>query len=122
TYAASPGGLLLLLALGFMTLVTPAPGRAARLRIIGAVAAACIVVGLLYDLVYTPAVIGEASSQFSSRNMARRLFPPTFTEFVRLNAILFTTGILPAVSLGFARRSEPRTFILAGVTLIYFGV
>jgi hypothetical protein len=124
-YLSSPGGLLLLLALGALTLVAPLQQRAVQLRWIAAAVAICVLLGIAYETWYAPEILGQTRvSQFSSVNMLRRLFPPTLTEFVRFNALLFTTGILPAFALAPAlarRRADAFSFVVAGVTLLYFG-
>lgn len=121
-YFATPGGLLLLLLLGGFTFLSGPSQRWLQLRLIGAVVLACIVSGLLYEYVYVPFTLGDTASQFSSTNLLRRLYPPTFTEWMRVNALLFTTGLIPAFCLFLARRSDWRSWTLAGVGLGYFGI
>jgi hypothetical protein len=77
---------------------------------------------LAYAALYNPLVVGGVNDQFSAKNLLRRLYPPTVTEFVRFNALLFPSGVLPALALCAVRRQDRVAWISAGVTLIYFGV
>jgi len=54
--------------------------------------------------------------------MMKRLYPPTISEFVRVNALLFPSGILPALALVFARRKEPISWMISLITIMYFAV
>jgi hypothetical protein len=124
SYLASPGGLMLLGALAALIVVTPVPERPAHLKTVIAALLACVLISFLYEAVYVPAVFGRMkANQFSSISLVARLFPPTLNEFVRLNALLFTSGLLPALAAGVAltrRRTDPVAFVLAGVTLLFF--
>lgn len=123
TYLAGPGGLLLLIALAGVILVYKSPDRGRQLKTLGVAILVCLVLGLLYQLIYNPVVLGGVKDQFSTRNMLRRLFPPTLTEFVRFNALIFPSGILPAFFfLTLRRKSDSLAWIVAGCTLLYFGV
>lgn len=122
TYLATPGGLLLLCALAAATFSARSPDRREHLKLLGAVILACSLISLAYEALYNPLVLGGVNNQFSAKNMLRRLYPPTVTEFVRLNALLFPSGLLPALSLLMVRRSDPTGWLIAGVTLLYFGV
>jgi hypothetical protein len=122
THFATPGGLLLLGLLAVFTFLAKSPQRWAQLRLPGVVLLVCLAIGIAYERLYAPLALRETASQFSGINLLRRLFPPTFTEFARFNALLFTTGLLPAVSLLLVRRTDWPSWILAGVTLGYFGV
>lgn len=123
TYLAGPGGLLLLIALAGVILLYKSPDRGRQLKTLGAAILVCLVIGLLYQLIYNPVILGGVKDQFSTRNMLRRLFPPTLTEFVRFNAFIFPSGILPALSfLALRRKSDSLAWIMAGCTLLYFGV
>ena len=123
TYFAVPGGLLLLLMLGAFTWLARPPQWRRQLNLAVGVVVACIGIGLIYEHVYAPIAFGDAASQLSSTNLLRRLFPPTFTEWVRFSALLFPCGLLPAGALFLARRSSDwRSWILAGVTMGYFGL
>jgi hypothetical protein len=123
-YLASPGAAMLLAALGALTFIAPVPERGRQLKQVVTVLVICAVVGIAYELLYVPNVFGRMiANQFSSVSMLRRLFPPTLTEVVRFNALLFTTGLLPALALGVAlarRRKDPFAFVAAGVTLAFF--
>jgi hypothetical protein len=123
TYLAGPGGLLLLIALAVVIAVHRSPERPRQLKILGGVILACVVIGVIHQLFYNPLVLGGVNDQFSAKNMLRRLFPPNLTEFVRFNAILFPSGILPALfMLTVKRKSDSLAWALAGCTLLYFGV
>jgi hypothetical protein len=125
TYVAAPGGLALLGALGLGTLLARPSGWKAQLKALAAVVGACLVVWLLYEALYNRQVLGGVNDQFSTRNMLRRLYPPNVTDFTRWNALLFTSGLLPALSAGLvlARRGLDRwAAVLALTTLAYFGL
>jgi hypothetical protein len=62
------------------------------------------------------------NNQFSGFNMLRRFYPPTLTDFNRMNALVFTSGIMPVVSLFFVRRDDVQQWILAITALVYFGI
>ena len=121
TYTASPGGLLLLAALVPATFFSGSAARMEQLRTVVSVIAVCLVVGVAYELFYSGLVMGQVNNQFSAKNMLRRLYPPTFTEFVRFNALVFPSGILPALSLLAVRRKDHAAWVIGGVTVIYFG-
>jgi hypothetical protein len=123
TYLAGPGGLLLLAALALVVLVHKSPDRPRQLKLLGGAVLACLIIGLVHHLIYNPLVLGGINDQFSAKNMLRRLFPPTVTEFVRFNALLFPCGILPALFiLTVRRKSDSLAWIIAGCTLVYFGI
>jgi hypothetical protein len=123
TYVAGPGAFLLLIALAGVILLYKSPDRGRQLKTLGVAILICVIIGLLYQLIYDPVVLGGIKDQFSARNMLRRLFPPTLTEFVRFNAFIFPSGILPALSfLTLRRKSDSLAWIIAGCTLVYFGV
>jgi hypothetical protein len=122
TYMASPGGLLLFLALGVSLFFSHDPGRIEKLRTVGLAVVACVVIGVAYESLYQPTVLAEAKNQFSGLNMLKRLYPPTVTELVRFNAILFPCGVIPALSLFFVRRNDSLGWGLAGVSVMYFGI
>ena len=121
TYAASPGGLLLLGALAACTWLM-AEERCGSPRTVLRLVAVCLVVGVFYTLFYNWVLLGGVNDQFSAYNMLRRLYPPTVTEVVRLNALLFTTGLVPCIALFFVHRSDPETWVMAGITAIYFSI
>ena len=81
-----------------------------------------MVVGLTYEVVYNQLILGGVNNQFSGKNMFRRLVPPTFTEFVRLNAFLFPSGVIPILSFVAVRRKRFWGLMLVGATIIYFSV
>ena len=123
TYMAGPGGLLLLVALAGVILLYKSPDRGRQLKTLGVAILVCLIIGVLYQLIYNPMVLGGVKDQFSTRNMLRRLFPPTLTEFVRFNALIFPSGILPALFfLTLRKKSDSLAWIFAGCTLVYFGV
>ncbi len=119
TYGSSAGGLLLL---GLLTLGWALFARADRATILDAavLVACCGAIGLIHRLI-SPVVFGHVNDQFSPFNLLRRFFPPTLTEFVRLNALLLPSGILPAVSLLWTRRGDAITRSLAFIAASYFG-
>ena len=120
TYCATPGGLLLLGALAVATFLIRSPDRKQHLQTLGKVLLLCVFIGLAYETLYSPRILGSVNNQFSAKNMLRRLYPPTVTEFVRVNAVLFPSGILPALSLLAAKRKDPAGWKVAVVTLLYF--
>lgn len=123
TYLAGPGGLLLLVALAGVILLYKSPDRGRQLKILGVAILACLIIGLLHQLIYNPVLLGGINDQFSTKNMLRRLFPPTLTQFVRFNALIFPSGILPALFfLNLRRKSDSLAWIIAGCTVLYFGV
>jgi hypothetical protein len=122
TYVASPGSLLLLGALAVATFLSRSPERRRQLMALGGVMLVCVLIGLAYETLYSPLTLGGINNQFSAKNMLRRLYPPTLTEFVRINAFLFPSGVLPAVSILAARRQDHASWVIAGVTFMYFGV
>lgn len=122
TYVATPGGLLLLLALGAVSMLDRSPEGRARRPAIVAVLTACFAIGLLYELAYRPAGFDAAINQFSAKNMLRRLFPPTLHRIGRFAALVFPSGILPALALLAVRRLDRYALMMAGVTIVYFGV
>jgi len=122
TYMATPGGLLLLGALSVSTVAARWPDWRREVPALVAALAVCALVSVAYEFLYAPRVLSGVESQFSAINMVRRLFPPTLTEFVRLNALLIPTGVLPVLSFFFIRRrKDPEAWALAWITLIYFG-
>jgi hypothetical protein len=121
TYTASPGGLLLLAALAPVTFFSRSPQRLQQLKSLGKIIVVCLLIGVAYEVLYNPLVIGDVNNQFSTKNMLRRLYPPTVTEFVRFNALVFPSGILPALSLLAVRRTDPAGWMIGGVTAVYFG-
>ena len=122
TFTASPGGLLLLGALGGAVLLArPQPWRI-HVRQIAAIVTACLFLGFLYEAFYIRNLPGHANDQFSTFNMLRRLFPPTVMEFARWSAIVFPSGMLPFLSLFFALRKDALVKALTLVTASYFGV
>jgi len=118
TYAASPGGLLLLAALAVALFLA---GREERL-VAAAAFGACLAGGLLHDLAHHAIPAGPVADQFAAQNLLRRLFPPTLVEWSRWNALVFPSGILPALSLFAVRRRDPIAWTLAVVTGLCFGV
>lgn len=121
TYLATPGALLLLGALAAATLIVRRARWREDLPAVGGVIVLCAGIGLAHDLVYTPVALDGVESQFSSVNLVKRLFPPTFTELHRFNVLLFASGIVPALSLLFVGPGDRRGLALAGITLVYFG-
>jgi hypothetical protein len=122
TFLASPGGLLLLIGLAVGILLAQGENWRAHLRLVGTVIALCIAASVLYEIFYIKWLLGGVNDQFSSKNMLRRLFPPTLTEFVRLNALLFPCGLLPALFIPLVRRKDTIAWSIGVVTVIYFGL
>jgi hypothetical protein len=120
TYTASPGGLLLLAALAAVTFLCRSPERLQQLKTLARVIVVCLLIGLSYEILYNPLIADHVNNQFSTKNMLRRLYPPTLTEFIRFNALLFPSGILPALSLLALRRRDHVCWVIGGVTVIYF--
>lgn len=122
TYTATPGGLLLLGGLAVAVFIARSPDRRQYVVALAGVLLVCIAISLAYHIFYNQLVLGGVNDQFSAKNLLRRLFPPTATEFVRFNALLFCSGLLPALSLLTVRRRDAEGWAIAGVTVIYFGV
>lgn len=122
TYCATPGGLLLLGALAVATVTSRDPGRWEQLWLLGSVILTCLCLWLAYEILYNPLVTDSVNNQFSAKNILRRLYPPTVTEVVRFNVLLFPSGILPALALLVVRRKDQISWGIAGVTIVYFGV
>jgi hypothetical protein len=109
-------------ALGAAALTLRAPERSGKLRAIVGLLIACAVATAAYELLYAPLHLQGAKDQFSSINLLRRLFPPTLTQFARLNTLVFATGVLPALALFAVRRKDGLAWTLAVVTALYFGL
>ena len=122
TSLASPGGLLLLGGLAIAIVASASNRRWTQVKALGVLIAACTALGASHEILYNRGLLGGVNDQFSAWNLLRRLYPPTVTEFARLNALLFPSGILPACSLLFVRRRDTISWALAGATLVYFGV
>lgn len=122
TLTASTGGLALLGATALMILITQFPEWRARLRMLAGIFAVWLVVIVIDEIYYGYFVMGGVGDQLSSFNVLRRLSSPSLTEFPRLNALIFPSGILPALYLFLARKRHPMSLVIAGVTLIYFVV
>jgi hypothetical protein len=120
TYMSSPGGLLLLGALTAATFLAKAPSWRKDLQALTGVILFCLLVGFAYEFLYSPLLLDGAKDQFSSINLLKRLYPPTVNEFPRLNALLYPSGLLPALSLLFVRRKEPVSWMIAFITIFYF--
>ena len=122
THFATPGGLLLLIALALAIILVRSPDWRGQLQTLGLVILACFLIGFAYETLYNSVVLGGVNDQFSAKNMLRRFYPPTVTEYVRFNALVFSSGILPALFLLMVRRKDPAALMMAVVTLVYFGV
>src|SRR5262245_12935728 len=120
THMASPGGLFLLAALLPATFFSPAPERGKQLMAIAQVIGVCLLMTAAYEILYNPLVVDRVNNQFSAKNMLRRLYPPSLTEFIRFNALVFPSGILPALSLLAVRRKDQASWVIAGTTVVYF--
>ena len=121
TNAASPGGLPLIGALAVPIFFSKSPNRYNQLRMVVILILACILIGIANEI-YNRWILEGVNNQFSAKNSLRRLFPPTLTEFNRLNALIFPSGILPAITLLFLRRKDIISWTVTGVTLLYFGL
>jgi hypothetical protein len=75
-----------------------------------------------HETLYNSLVLGGAKDQFSTRNMAARLFPPTLTEFWRLGALLFPSGLLPFLSIAAVRRKDWIAWSAGVMTVLYGGL
>lgn len=121
TYAASPGGLLLLLGLGVALFVFPLPDQRGAWKKAALLLAACVAFALAHRSAMEWLLPDPAVNQFSSYNLLRRLYPPTLFDFHRWNAMLIPTGLLPALSLALPRpRRNPLAWALSLITLGYF--
>ncbi len=120
-FAAGPGGLLLLVSLGAAVILSRMPEKRELLKEVGVILFLCGVVTLLYETLYINMFLGGVNDQFSMKNLLRRLYPPTVTEFVRWNALLFPSGILPALSLVTVRKRDQPEWVISIVTILYFG-
>lgn len=120
-FSAVPGGLVFLVALSAVFWVsTGVPGHARRDAAL--LLLSCVAFALLHRWWYLQPTAPGANDQFSAWNLLRRLYPPTLFEFARLGALLFPTGILPALSLLWARPRSPLTWTTSCVTALCFGV
>ncbi len=122
SYMASPGGLLLLGILAVTIVLGKSPGWQRQVRTLSCVILVCILIGIIYEVLYNRLLLGGVNNQFSAYNMLRRLYPPALTEFARFNALLFPSGFLPAISLLLVRRKDPEAWALSGVTFLFFVV
>lgn len=122
TCLAGPGALLLFVALAAVTLIVRPENWWSIAKTTVLFICAWVLVGLSYELLYNRLVLDGINNQFSARNMLRRLYPPTFTEFARFNALLFPCGVIPLLSFLAVKRKDFQTLMVVGVTLIYFVV
>ncbi|MEO8367658.1 MAG: hypothetical protein ABI806_00460 [Candidatus Solibacter sp.] len=122
TYLSTVGGSALLLALGASLLTVPAAKKYAYLRCLAVVGVCCGLFGLLHETLYNYFVLKGAKDQFSARNMAARLFPPTLTEFYRLGAVIFPSGVLPSISILAISRADPVAWCTALIAVMYAGL
>lgn len=123
--SASPGGLALiglLLAMAFLLRRAEGDERRWQLRHLAGLLGALVAIGLCYDLIYVRRVLPGADNQFSAFNLLRRMFPPTLDQLPRFHALLFPSGILPALTLLAWRRADRNTRMLSGVTAVYFAM
>jgi len=116
------GGSALLLALGLSLLTVPAAKKYAYLKCLVVVGVCCGLFGILHETIYNYFVLKGAKDQFSTRNMAARLFPPTLTEFYRLGAVVFPSGILPSISILAITRTDPIAWCTGIIAVLYAGV
>jgi hypothetical protein len=122
TCLAGPGGMLLIGALAVVLLIVRPENWLPKLKTVGAFMIAWVVIGLTYEVFYNQLLLHGINNQFSAKNMLRRLFPPTFTEFVRFNALLLPCGVIPVLSFLAARRKDSLGLAVVGITIIYFGI
>lgn len=122
THLASPGGLLLLGVLGVALFFSQSPNRMDLCKAVGGVCLVCVLLAMAYESLYQWTVLGDAKNQFSGTNMVKRLYPPTITEFVRFNALVFPCGVVPALSILWVRKKDVVCWVLAGVTGGVFGI
>jgi hypothetical protein len=92
------------------------------LKTFAALGCACGAFGIVHETLYNHLVLNGARDQFSTRNMAARLFPPTFTEFRRLGAVIFPSGVLPALAILAVRPSDWISWSTGIITVVYAGV
>lgn len=121
-YMAGPAGFLLLVLLGSAMLLWRPKGSRRQLITIGKLVLVCGLLGLAYELIYNPLVLGGVDVQFSAKNLLRRIIPPDLGQFARINFLLFPSGILPALALAAIRWQDATGRVLSTVTLAYFGV
>jgi hypothetical protein len=122
TYLASPGGLLLLGCVAGAIIISQSQEKLHMLKPVAGLLLVGIIVSFLYEVLYNPIIVGGVNNQFSGFNMLRRFYPPTLTEFNRLNALVFAGGVVPVISMFLIRRDDLQQWILAITTLVYFGI
>ena len=121
-FAAGPGGLLLLGALTGAMILSRMPERQRQIKEVCLVLLLCCIATVLYEVLYIHVILGGVDGQFTMKNMLKRLYPPTFTELIRWNALLIPSGILPALSLLAVRKRDQPEWIISIITLMYFCV
>ena len=122
TVMASPGAPLLMAGLfGAVLLFGPNTDRRG-LAALGAGTFGAVVGAYLHDKLYIEALLGDIKNQFSGRNLLSRIYPPSFTHWRRLSLLVFPSGIVPTLAMGWSRPNDPRTFVLTGLTLGFFAV
>jgi len=119
---SSPGSLLLFLGLAGAIILARRENWRELLTPLAALLLTWAVITVVYEYFYGIKLLGGVNDQFSMKNMLRRLYPPTLTEWFRWNALLFPSGLLPALFLPAIRRADTIGWSLAVVTAAYFGV
>lgn len=122
TYTAGPNGLLLLVLLGLATYVWWPERRRQTMVAMGRIVLVCGLLGLAYELIYNPLVLGGIDSQYSAKNLLRRIFPPELGQFARINLLLFPSGILPALALAAIGWQDAAARALSTLIIAYFSI
>ena len=121
-YLCRPTGLLILGLLGLSIALCVSEQRREWLIRITVALGMCLVIGLLYEKVYIPSVVGDINVGYSSKSILERFRYLRVDDFSRINLALFPGGILPFISLLAFRWQDSFGRIIAAVTLVYFGV
>ena len=122
TYLSTVGGSALLVGLAASLLAVRSTRKWGYLKTLAVVGGCCVLFGILHETIYNHLVLRGAKDQFSTRNMAARLYPPTITAFYRLAAVIFPSGILPAVSIFAITPADPITWSFGLITVLYTGI
>jgi hypothetical protein len=120
SYLCRPTGLLVLGLLGLAVALVLPEYRKRWLVAIAAAIGLCVFVSFVYDRVYIPWVIGQASFGYDSGSMLDRMRYLRLIELSRINYGLFPSGILPFVSLLFFPWQDRLARVIAILSLSYF--
>jgi hypothetical protein len=80
-----------------------------------------MLIAFVYDKIYIPSIISDASFGYSSSSVLRRFRYLRVDDLFRINYVLFPSGILPMVALLAFRRQDPLGRVITLVSLLYFG-